>query len=82
MSLLPWLGIASAVCPGYTTYLRKIVMRYNYLSQPALTLFPGMPGSTLEQSLGRITQIEINPDLSIRSEVVRLWHTLFFTYGR
>ena len=52
-------------------------MRYNYLSELALTLFPGVLGSTVEQVRGRITQIEMNPDLSIRSEVVRLWHTLF-----
>jgi hypothetical protein len=55
-------------------------MRYNYFSEPALTLFPGMPGSTIEQLRGRITQIEIDAGLSVRGGVVRLWHTQSFAY--
>jgi hypothetical protein len=57
-------------------------MRYNYFFQPALTLFPGMPGSTREQLRGRIAQMEMDASLSVRGEAVRLWHTLFFMYGR
>jgi hypothetical protein len=57
-------------------------MRYNYLSQPALTLFPGMPGSTPEQLRDRTAQIEMDTRFSVRGEAVRLWHTLFFMYGR
>jgi hypothetical protein len=49
---------------------------------PALTLFPGMPVSTLEQLWGRIAQIEMNARPSVRGEAVRVWHTLFFMYGR
>src|SRR5262249_44807838 len=52
-------------------YPRKIVMRYNYFSEPALTLLPGMLGSTIEQMRGRITQIEIDAGFSIRGGVVR-----------
>jgi hypothetical protein len=33
---------------GDAAYPRKIVMRYNYFSELALTLCPGMPGRTLE----------------------------------
>jgi hypothetical protein len=57
-------------------------MRYNYFFQPALTLFPGMPGSTREQLRGRLAQMEMDASLSVCGEAVRLWHTLFFMYGR
>ena len=57
-------------------------MRYNYFSEPALTLCPGMPGRTLEQRRGRITQIKIDAGLSVRGGIVRLWHTQSLEYGR
>src|SRR5262245_24093392 len=57
---------------GNTTHPRKIIMRYNYVSKPALTLFPGMPGSIIEQPRGRIAQIEIDTGLGVRGGVMRL----------
>src|SRR4030095_5758924 len=57
---------------GDAAYPRKIVMRYNYFSEAALTLFPSMLGSTIEQLRGRITQIKIDAGLSVRGGVGRL----------